>query len=547
MRTYQTSSWMMTADKKSMGGGFDRALRLVSRNSLYPMMLAIVFLVVAGCTSPKDYVKNGFKVGPNYHKPAAQVADHWIDSNDPNVSSQQSDLSSWWGAFSDPTLDALIQNAYQQNLTLRSAGFRILQARAVLGYTTGTLFPQGQELNGSYSRINTSGNSAQTQFNALRYEDWQAGAGLAWELDFWGRFRRAVESANADLDASIENYDNVLVLLLSEVARQYMNIRTAEQRLEYARKNVEIQTESLNIADIKFQNGATTKLDVTQGQSSLAQTQALIPPLEVARRQAANQLCILLGIPPQDLDAMLGQLKSIPSAAPQVVVGIPAELLRRRPDVRAAERQVASQSAKIGVAVSELYPHFSITGSIYVDSSRFNNLFSPGSIGGSVGPSFNWNVLNYGRLANNIRLQDARFQQLVVDYQNTVLNANAEAENALVGFLKSQQQVKYLAESTVAADQSVGLVRDQYSSGKADFNRVLTVEQQLTQQQDQLAAAQGAVANNLVQLYKALGGGWQIRLGGGGVSRLPAAEVNQTQPQPAPVPTAPIPTSSTQP
>jgi outer membrane protein TolC len=197
-----------------------------------------------------------------------------------------------------------------------------------------------------------------------------------------------------------------------------------------------------------------------------------------------------------------------------VAVGIPADLLRRRPDIRRAEREVAAQSARIGIATSDLYPHISIAGSLYLDSANFSTLFNGESLAGNVGPSFRWDVLNYGRLQNNIRVQDARFLELAVTYQNLVLQANAEAENALVSFLKAQVQVKYLAESVSAAEQSVSLVRDQYDAGKTDFNRVLVIEQQLTQQQDQLAVAQGTVATSLVNVYKALGGGWQIRLGG---------------------------------
>ena len=195
-----------------------------------------------------------------------------------------------------------------------------------------------------------------------------------------------------------------------------------------------------SLAEVRFREGTTTRLDVTQGQSNLAQTEASMRPLEAARRQAANQLCILMGMPPQSLDETLAGRRGIPSAPAQVAVGIPAELLRRRPDVRRAERDVAAQSALIGVATSELYPHFSISGTIYFDAQQFEDLFYLDSIAGSVGPSFRWNILNYGRLANNIRVQESRFQQLAVQYQNVVLQANAEAENAIVSFLKSQQQ-----------------------------------------------------------------------------------------------------------
>ena len=417
----------------------------------------------------------------------------------------------------------------------------ILEARAQRGIAVGNLFPQSQQAYGDYTRTNVSKNTPNAT-PSLNYDEWTLGTSLAWELDFWGRFRRAVESADATLDAAVENYDDVLVLLLAEVAQQYTNLRTAEQRLEYARKNVEDQRESLHLADVRFRNGATTRLDLTQGQSNLSQTEAIIPPLEAARRQAANQLCILLGTPPRNIEEMLGR-RTIPFAPPYVAVGIPADLLRRRPDVRRAERQAAAQSAQIGIAAAELYPHFSITGSIFLDAGNFKDLFDPRSFAGNVGPTFNWNILNYGRLVNNIRVQDARFQQLVLNYQNTVLQANAEVENALVGFLKAQQSVKYLATSADAATQSLNLVRLQYQEGQTDFNRVLNVEQSLTQQEDQLAVAQGAVANNLILVYKSIGGGWQIRCGPPPPMQPPAEVV----PPPAAIHNAPLPPPPTVP
>ncbi len=231
----------------------------------------------------------------------------------------------------------------------------------------------------------------------------------------------------------------------------------------------------------------------------------------------------------------------IPRTAPQVAVGIPAELLRRRPDIRRAERDVAAQSALIGVAASELYPHLSINGSIFFDAERFQDLFKANSFAGSVGPSFNWNVLNYGRIVNNVRLQDATFQQLAVEYQNTVLQANAEAENAIVGFLKAQQQLNFLQTSANWADQSLVLAEQQYFGGATDFNRVFNIQQTLTQQQDQLAVAEGAVAANLIQLYRALGGGWQIRLGGFVPPPTPVPQGPVAAPAPEPVPAIPVP------
>jgi NodT family efflux transporter outer membrane factor (OMF) lipoprotein len=486
--------------------------------------LGVVLLILTGCTSWRDYVRNGFKVGPNYCPPAAAVADSWIDAANPNVSSCPPQDAAWWQTFDDPVLDSLVQTAYRQNLTLRIAALRIIEARAQRAIVAGELFPQSQDAFGAYSRNQLSKNSPNTA-PTVNFDEWTAGTSLAWELDFWGQFRRALESADARLDASIYNYDDVLVLLLSEVAGNYVSLRTAEKRIDYARENVDAQAKSMNLASLKFQAGATTRLDVTQGQSNLSQVQASIPPFEAARRQAANRLCILMGIPPWELEQSLGR-RDIPAASPTVAVGVPADLLRRRPDIRRAERDAAAQCAQIGVATAELYPHFSITGTIFFDAANFRDLFDANSLAGSVGPSFRWNVLNYGRLANNIRVQDARFQQLVVHYQNLVLQANEEAENALIGFLKTQQQVQYLTTSTQAAEQSLGLVRDQYDAGKTDFNRVLNVEQLLVQQQDQLAVARGNVAQNLVLLYKALGGGWQIRL---------AAPAAPPEPSPAPI------------
>lgn len=499
-------------------------------------LLATVFMASPGCTSWDKYIRNGFKVGPNYCRPAAPVAEQWIETDNPLVDTASAVDPCWWRSFHDPVLDSLIDTAYQQNLTLRVAGMRVLESRALRGIAAGELFPQSQEAFGAYTRHASSSNSARGAFGDRFYGDLQTGVGLSWELDFWGRYRRAVESADASLDASVESYDHALVLLLSEVARRYVELRTTEHRLAYAVQNLEIQRRSLNLAERKFSAGATTRLDVTQAQANVSQTEAYIPPLETTRRQATNQICILLGMPPYNLDGILdGTQGVIPTAPAEVAVGIPADLLRRRPDIRRAEREVAAQSARIGITTSELYPSFFISGNIYVDAERFSNLFDPRSLAGAVGPSFQWNILNYGRLVNNIRVQDARFQQLVFEYQNTVLQANAEAEDALIAFLNYQRQVQALAVSVNAASQSLGLVQQQYEEGKTDFNRVLVVQQTLTLQQDRLAVAQGGVCESLIRLYRALGGGWQIRLAASG-SQPAVTAPPRGEPAPASLP-----------
>ena len=337
-----------------------------------------------GC---RNWWCNGFKVGPNHSRPAAPVAERWIDYADPRVKSEEDSLSQWWTVFNDPTLNALIENAYAQNLRLSARRWaRILEARAQLGIAVGNLFPQSQSAFADYARVKLSTNTANPPVSAW-FSDWDAGLTASWELDFWGRYRRAIESADAELDASVENYDDVLVVLLSDVAASYVEYRTFEQRLDYARANVEVQRKSFQLATDKFDNGATTERDTHQAKQVLEQTEALIPALEIGKRQAANRLCVLLGMPVTDLNTILGKGSGVPVTPPDVVVGVPADLIRRRPDVRRAERQVAAQSARIGVAVSDLYPHISLVGVIGVEAEQFSDLFStPGSMIGEIGP-----------------------------------------------------------------------------------------------------------------------------------------------------------------
>jgi NodT family efflux transporter outer membrane factor (OMF) lipoprotein len=508
------------------------------------LLVALVLMLSTGCTSWREYFGNGCKVGPNYRRPAAAVADQWLDEGDASINGGQIQNAAWWQAFNDPVLDSLVWSAYQQNLSLRVAGLRILEARAQRAVVAGEMFPQNQQAFGDYSRINLSKNGPSGASPLLNFDEWRLGGTLAWELDFWGRFRRAIEAADANLDASVENYDHVLVLLLSEVAQSYADVRIAEQRLTYAKQNVDIQRGSLRIAEDRLRAGTVTRLDVTQAISNLEQTDASMRPLEAARRRAANSLCILMGIPPRNLDDVLVDHHGIPRVPAQLAIGIPAELLRRRPDVRKAEREVAAQSALIGVATSDLYPHFTINGTLYLDSMKVENLFNADSVAGSVGPAFRWDILNYGRLVNNIRVQQARFQQLAVQYQNVVLQANAEAEDAIITLLKAKQQTDSLARSANASDESVRLVSSQYDQGTVDFNRVYTVQRELTVQQDQLAVAEGTVAQSMIQLYRALGGGWEIRLGNS-AEQTPAPAEEPMQPaaptEPAQPPTAPLP------
>jgi NodT family efflux transporter outer membrane factor (OMF) lipoprotein len=509
--------------------------RIRSRFAAWAVAAAIA-LVMTGCTHWRDYIHNGFKVGPNYCPPSAPVASHWIDEADVRMRTDDEGLNCWWSVFHDPVLDALIHDASQQNLSLRQAGLRVLQARYQLAITTGELFPQQQDIAGSFTHAQRAvgDNTNFGLFSSTRvFDQWNLGFNLAWELDFWGRFRRAVAASEAQLDASVADYDDVLVTLLGDIATNYVQMRVYERQIELATTNVKLQQESLDAAQSKLEAGLTADLDTDQARSNLWQTKAQIPLLQINQRQAVNRLCVLLGTPPMSLAPRLGT-GPIPTAPTDVAVGIPAQLLARRPDVRRAEREAAAQAEQIGIAEAELYPAIAIGGSLGYQASQFSNLFSSNALNGSVGPSFQWNVLNYGRLANNVWLQDAAFRERVAAYQQTVLLAAEEVEDGLITFLRSQQRVEALDQSVTSARAAADTVFLQYQYGSVDFNRVALIQQDLVVREDLLAQAQGQIAIGLIQVYRALGGGWQVLA-------PPAATLEVAEPIAAPTPDELIP------
>jgi NodT family efflux transporter outer membrane factor (OMF) lipoprotein len=503
------------------------------------LLVVMWFCGVTGCTPWREYFHNGFKVGPNYGRPPAPVAQTWIDADDQRVKTDEPDPRQWWRVFNDPILNDLICTAYNQNLTLREAGFRILQARAQLGIAIGNIFPQVQDATGSYMAIARSRETAGAGFGPQFFSQWNFGFNLAWELDFWGRFRRAVEE-NADLlNASVEDYDAALVTLLGDVATTYVNIRTLEQRIKYAQDNVKIQADTLAIVEARFRVSTISELDVDQARTTLEATEAAIKELEISLRQNVVQLCILMGMPPEDLFKRIGKAP-IPTAPKEVAVGIPADLLRRRPDVRAAERRLAAQCAAIGIAESEFYPHISIDGTLGWSAQNLGHLFEPAALNSNVGPNFTWNLLNYGRLLNNVRFQDARFQELVATYQNSVLLANQDVENGLITFLKGQERTAHQQISVDSAVRAVNLALKQYQAGTADFTTVTQVQQIQVQQQDLLAQAEGEIDTGLIAVYRALGGGWEIRLQGCNEALPPPGAADMKQAAPEPVTPPPV-------
>ena len=458
--------------------------------------VAIVLLLaslVSGCTV----------LGPDYTQPEAVVEPNWIDAGAPLVSSEAPVDPQWWKtAFEEPELDQLVETALQQNLTLRSAGLRVLQSQQQLAIAIGNQFPQQQQATGS---------AARQKANNITFSNYSLGFNLGWEIDFWGRFKLQVESAAAELDASVADYDGVVVSLVAQVAQTYILIRTFQDRLEVNKENIKYQAESLRITRAKSTAGDVSELDVNQAESLLNNTRASTSALEISLRQLKNSLAILLGRPPQDYSYLLSERSAIPPPPPEIALGMPQDIIRQRPDIRGAERRLAAQSAEIGFAVTELYPHFSIGGSIGTSAENNNDLFESTSEIWNLSGMFEWNIFNYGRLKSNVRVQDARFQQLLVDYLNTVLLAQSDVENAIIAYLKSHEQLQSLDAAAAASLRAVKIATIQYQEGSTDFNTLVTTLVANVQQQDLLSSSQGEVAVNLVQIYKALGGGWQIR------------------------------------
>lgn len=508
----------------------------INRTKLAGLAVLALVVCLAGCTSPREYFRNGFKVGPSYGPPAAPLPKHWIDANDARLRQFScADVSRWWGVFNDPLLNQLIVNAYRQNLKLREAGFRVLQARATRAIKVGNIFPQTQTANGSFTH---------TANGSTIFDNWTTDFNLSWELDFWGRFRRAVASADDALDASVADYDQVIVTTLGDVAANYVSIRTDQQRIKYLVKNAKLQLDVFDYITRRRNVGVVSDLEYYQQLSFLRQTEAAIPQLVIDMRQAENALCILLGIPAVNLDQMLGinhidwtedEIRKIsyedldkvlgPNVIPAlpesvqntIVVNLPADLLRQRPDVRAAERRAAAQGEQIGIAEAQLYPLFSLNGSIGYSAANLSELFTPQSFNRNIGSSFQWNILNYGRILNNVRFEDAFFRELVVTYQQTVLQADEEVENGIVTFLRSQESEVLYKEGADAALLAVEKARKQYETGQGaskDLTTYVQIQQNLVTQQDAWAQTQGQIAQGLIQIYRALGGGWEIRFAG---------------------------------
>jgi NodT family efflux transporter outer membrane factor (OMF) lipoprotein len=430
-------------------------------------------------------------LGPDFKRPPTPVASNWVESGDPALDAKR-EYPSWWTVFNDPVLTRLVETAYQRNLTLRTAGVRVLEARAQLGVAIGELYPQEQKAGASlsYNRLPIS-----LPYNLSRNTYWSDifSAQAEWELDVWGKMRRAVESADDAFLASVVDYDDVLVSLTGDVASDYVRIRTAQKQIAIARDNTERQRKALKIARAKFEGGTDTKRDVYQAEEVLGATEAVIPQLAIQIAQSKDALNVLLGLPPGRIDRLLDGPSDIPGAPATAAVGIPADLLRRRPDVRKAELQAAAQCAQIGFAKADLFPILSLTGNVGSLGSNTNrgldSVFTNQSLYYMAGPELQWSFLNYGQITNNVRVQDTKFQELLIGYQNAVLKAQQEVEDGIAMFLNSRKAVTYLNDSVEAANGALRIAMIQYREGTADFTTVLTAEQNLYQAQNNLPDA----------------------------------------------------------
>jgi NodT family efflux transporter outer membrane factor (OMF) lipoprotein len=500
----------------SVGGARGEQGRIGTRACARATTLALLLATMLGAP--------GCMVGPEYRRPAAPLAPTWIETPDPQVIADSVAPPRWWDELHDPVLDQLVERAYRQNLSLQAAGLRVIQAQARRGIAIGGLFPQTQEINASYSRTRSSANQVASQ-GVGNFNSYDASFDAAWELDLWGKFRRGIEAADEELLAAVASYDDVLVSLIGEVAAVYVRIRVLEEQLLLARSNADIQRESLEVARARFEAGGTSDLDVQQATSLLEDTEADIPQFKIDLRQAENALSVLLGMPPSDLTTLLSGSSGIPAPPPTILVSIPAELVRRRPDVRRDERLLAAQSARIGVAKSQLFPQIALNGSVGLSSEQAAEFFQGRSLEAMGGPQFRWPVLNYGRLINAVRVEDAKFQEQVVSWQNTVLVAQREVENAIVAYLRGAERVMRLERSVAAANRAVEISLIQYRGGATDYTSVLTAQQAKNVEDRKLTASRGEVTLSVVALYKALGGGWEIRDGDAFVPEATRAEM----------------------
>jgi multidrug efflux system outer membrane protein len=476
-------------------------------NKFHLATAALIFLVT-GCT-----------VGPNYQKPDLSVPADWQEAQHKGVDARSADLARWWSTFNDPLLDSLVDRAVRSNLDLRLAEARIREARASRVITASGAWPM-LNVSGSYTRNRASQNGVAVPGGGTVIEPsggganldqnfYQSGFDANWEIDVFGRVRRSVEAADATVEATVEDRRDVFVTLLGEVARNYIDLRGFQRRLAVARDNLKTQQDTLELTQVRFQAGLASDLDVAQQEAQLNTTAAQIPTLESSLKQAAYALDVLLGSQPGRLWSELAKETAIPNLPPEVLVGLPSDLLRRRPDIRRAERQLAAATAQVGAATADLFPKFSLTGLAGLQSVSASDWFTRGSRFWSIGPTISWPVFDAGRIRANIEIRNAQQEQALTQYEKSLLSAFQDVETALVNYANEQVRYRSLTDAVAANRRAVAMANELYLRGLQDFLNVLDTQRSLYLAESELAQSQATMATNLVALYKALGGGWQ--------------------------------------
>ena len=474
--------------------------------------LVLSWCVLAACAA----------VGPEYVQPESPLGPGWYEAERAGFTTTAAGQVRWWQQLNDPVLDQLVELAHKQNNSLKIAGLRVLESRAQLAIATGNQYPQSQAAAGDATAVQASENAANTAAGDLSFTQYNVGIGASWEIDFWGKFRRGVEAADAGYLASVAGYDQVMVLVTAQVSGTYLAIRTLEEQIRITRENIALQQRSYDIVDIQFQNGSTSELDVLQARTQLLSTQSSIPQLHTELYQAKHAMSTLLGLAPAEIRDLLGSESSIPNIPEAIAMGLPADVLRQRPDVRQAEYLAMAQNASVGLAQVNLYPSFSLNGSLGLSAagntdttrtgkSGLGQLFDSDSITYAVGPSFVWPFLNYGRIRNSVRVQDARLQQALIAYRETALQAGREVEDAMVALDGAHQQDVLLRQTVETALRSTEVALLRFNEGFADYQRVLTAQQALFAQQSRFVSNKSRVVSSYIELYLALGGGWQVR------------------------------------
>ncbi|MEM7808437.1 MAG: efflux transporter outer membrane subunit [Planctomycetota bacterium] len=450
----------------------------------------------------------GCRVGPNYVRPEFETDAAWAGSGEAlfNQATPET-IETWWLELGDPVLTGLIEEAFESNLDLATAFQNVRRFAALRGRAVAELFPD-IDGTGSYSWERAGANGFPQTPNAESFETASIGGVFGWELDVWGRIGRLVESADADLAASVEDLRDVRVLIAAQVATDYVRLRTAQARREIAERNIEIQSQSLELTQVRANEGAAPRLDVAQAETNLATTQAELPSIDAEIRDSLLSLAVLLGKNPTALLDELAEPTPIPMPPTEISVGIPVDVIRRRPDVRSAERVLAAETARIGVETADLLPRFVLSGSFQYSAADGRTLFESNSYGFGFGPSFNWNLFNAGGERADIRAQEAAAEIAFIGYRASVLDAIQEVESSLYRHARQVEQTEALARASTAAAESAELSKELYLEGRTDFQNVLDSERQLFAAEDGLIQSQSDVTTTYIVLQRSLGGGW---------------------------------------